>query len=407
MFVAMSAVDVRADPSDAFIDSIRERYPTEREIDRVLTEKMRRRGGPGFSGISLKTMEQGTAALVRHHIGDDFEISNGRWLQGGASKLQMAFELEWNGPAGGTRQVTTMVLRMGLPESIVETSRRREHLALQAMGGVVPVPACHWIDADGEYLPHPALIYEFNAGRTRPAARPSQQVTGIGINFGPQLRNPVARDFVDHLAAIHRADPTPLLHGEAFDPAEVGSNASVIRQVHWWLRVWEEDRGEAHPVIAVAAQWLIENAPPLDHVSIVHGDFRSGNFLFCESEERITAWLDWELSVLGDRHQDLTWTMSPYFGHFAEDGKTFLVSGLLTEDEFLHRYSAASGLIVDPQRLVYFRIFNTFVTCVHMFGTAYRVALQSKTHQDIVVAWLAMIGPIALANLTDLLEQHI
>ena len=38
-----------------------------------------------------------------------------------------------------------------------------------------------------------------------------------------------------------------------------------------------------------------------------------------------SAWLDWELAVLGDRHQDLTWATSLAYSHMAEDGKTLLV----------------------------------------------------------------------------------
>jgi aminoglycoside phosphotransferase (APT) family kinase protein len=29
--------------------------------------------------------------------------------------------------------------------------------------------------------------------------------------------------------------------------------------------------------------------------------------LYSEKTQKITAWLDWELAVLGDRHQDLAW----------------------------------------------------------------------------------------------------
>ena len=86
-----------------------------------------------------------------------------------------------------------------------------------------------------------------------------------------------------------------------FDAAQSGSNDAVIRQVNWWRRVWEEDRKEDDPLMEVTYNWLIRNAPKLDHVSIVHGDCRGGNFLFTEHDAKITAWLDWELAYLGDR----------------------------------------------------------------------------------------------------------
>lgn len=132
-------------------------------------------------------------------------------------------------------------------------------------------------------------------------------MTGVGTHCGPLLRPVLGQQFVQALAAIHTVPAARLSELTLFERAVVGSNASIVRQIHWWRRVWEEDRPEDLPLVNVAARWLIEHAPPRDHVSVVHGDFRAGNFLFAENSQRITAWLDWELAVLGDRHQDLTW----------------------------------------------------------------------------------------------------
>src|SRR3546814_16056206 len=81
-------------------------------MDRVLTRKMRLRSGPGYSPISLERLEAGARRLIARNIGEDFTLSRVRWLTGGASKIQVAFDIEWNGPAGDRRQSTPMVLRM-------------------------------------------------------------------------------------------------------------------------------------------------------------------------------------------------------------------------------------------------------------------------------------------------------
>lgn len=399
--------DVRDAPDDAFIAAVRARFPVEPEIDRVLTAKLRNRAGPGYQAIPLERLAEGSAALIRSAIGDDFAISNTRWLGGGASKLQMAFDLEWNGFDKGARRTTALVLRMEPPASIVETSRRREYEMLGLMRGVVPVPDCYWVDVEGAHLPHPGLIYGMAEGVTKPSARPLQQVSGIGTNFGPELRAILADQFVAHMAAVHTVPSDRFATLTAFEPAAVGSNASIVRQVNWWRRVWEEDRPEAVPLVEVAANWLVANAPALDHVSPVHGDFRAGNFLYSEETQKITAWLDWELAVLGDRHQDLAWTTGGHFGHYAEDDRTFLASGLLPAEALFERYEKASGLAVDPARLRYFRVYNDFASCVHMLGTAWRVARHAKTHQDVVVAWIAMIGNVIGGALCNTLEELI
>ncbi len=171
-------VDVRAAPDAEFLAAIERRFPVEAEIGRVLSRKMAGRTGPGYSAIPLQELIEGTRALIRSNIGDDFVLANARWLQGGASKLQIAFDLEWNGPDGGARRTTAMVLRMEPPAAIVETSRRREFEILRLMRGVAPVPPCYWIDAEGTYLPHPALVYGFAEGRTVPGA-PGRPAAGF------------------------------------------------------------------------------------------------------------------------------------------------------------------------------------------------------------------------------------
>ncbi len=52
-----------------------------------------------------------------------------------------------------------------------------------------------------------------------------------------------------------------------------------------------------------ADRWLQDNCPQPPRRTIVHGDYRIGNFI--EDKGRITAILDWELTHLGDPHEDL------------------------------------------------------------------------------------------------------
>ena len=123
-------------------------------------------------------------------------------------------------------------------------------------------------------------------------------------------------------------------------------------------RVWEEDRGGDLPVIEIAANWLERHPPQLDRVSALHGDYRSGNFLFDATTGRITCVLDWERGYLGNRHRDLAWTANRVFGCLAEDRRTFLASGLVPVERFFDDYQRASGLSVDEERLRYYTIFK-------------------------------------------------
>lgn len=389
-------------PSPAFIAALRKRFPTEREIDRVLTRKMERRGGAGYSPLPLEALVQGVQSLLSAELQTPFEISEAKWLSGGASKLQMAFTLAWT-PEGGKPEKTPMVLRMEPAESIVETSRRREFQLIRAFRGVVPVPPVYWCDSEGEHLPYPALVYGFAQGVTKPSAAQAG-VSGLGTHLPPALRAKLAPQFVDHLAKIHTFD----FHGkglDAFDVPETGSTQCALWGVNWWERVWEEDSDEDVPLVRLCAAWLRNNLPVLDRPVVVHADYRLGNFLFTEHDERISAWLDWELGRIGDRHQDLAWTTSRAFGHLAEDGKTFLTCGLLPETAFIEAYEQSSGLKVDAKSVHWHKVYNDYMMATLLLATGYRIARNGKTHQDVLVSWLMGIAYMLLEEMRSLIEE--
>lgn len=389
-------------PSAQWIATLRQRYTVEREIDHILTRKLERRSGPGFTPIALPDLLASLAALLRQEIGDDFLIEDARWLSGGASKLQMAFTLAWQRPGLGFER-TAMVLRMEPSESIVETSRLREFQLLKAFDGVVPVPPVFWCDADASHLPYPALVYGFAPGVTKPSTAVSG-VSGLGTRLPEDVRAALAPQFVEHLARIHRHE-----HGgaglSAFEVPAVGSTECAQWGLDWWERVWEEDCDEDSPMMRIAAAWLRRNMPVLDRASIVHSDYRVGNFLYTEHDMRISAWLDWELGRIGDRHQDLAWATSRAFGSIDEDGATFLVCGLMPEAAFLAAYQQESGLTVDPATMHWYKVYNSYSIAILTLATGYRIARNGKTHQDVLVTWLIGISSMILDEIRTLIEQ--
>jgi len=388
-------------PTAEWIEELRERFPCETEIDRVLTRKLLRRSGPGYSPVALDTLVQGLEALLRVEIGEGFEIAEPRWLTGGASKLQMAFHLTWNQPGVG-RTTSPMVLRMEPSEAIVETSRLREFQLIKAFEGHVPIPRAHWIDADGKFFPYPAIVYGFVQGVAKPSQAASG-VTGIGIKFRGDAREALGAQFIDHLACIHLFDWTKADLG-AFDKPELGTEA-VEWQLNWWERVWEEDSHQDAPLMRLAMAWLRLNMPPIDRISVVHGDYRPGNFLYTEHDNKMSALLDWELGHLGDRHEDIAYAMIGWYGHMADDAATYLISGFLPESEYFKAYEKASGLSINPKTVDYYRVLNAYKVGVIVNATGYRIADARKTHQDVLVAWLIGINAIAMTELRDMLEK--
>ena len=391
----------RQKPGDDVIAHIRARYPVEPEIDKILTRKMhRRRGGLGYTGVTLERLVEGTERLISERLGKAVMIANARWLSGGASKLQMQFDLDWGGPEGGPVHTERLVLRMEPAASVTESSRMREFEVIQAVEGIIPAPRAYWVDPDGDFLPYPAMIYAFATGTAKPSYD-AGKVSGLGQNYGPELRAKLAPQFVGLLARLHTIDVSAVKGMAHFTRPEVGSNASIIRQVNAMRRIWEEDRVDEEPIMEIIYRWLIDNAPPLDHVSIVHGDYRSGNFLFDEAKGEITVWLDWEGAAFGDRHQDLTYAGMPSFSHLADDDLTLVASGMMAEQDMYGAYEQASGLKVDPVRIAYFKIYNRYLIAMLTLAASARASRSRGTHQDVLVNFVVSLGYPALAELRD------
>ncbi len=403
--MGLSAADPRQNPDAAFIAELRTRFRVEPEIDRVLTRKMAQRGGAPYRPVTLDELAQALSRFLAGRLDQPFEVRDLRWMTGGSSKLQVAFALDWRGLDGtAAPHSTPMVLRMSPAESIVETSRRREFEVIRALSGLIPVPQVFWEDEDAEVFPYPAMISELVPGVAKPSTDTSGQVTGLGINYGLRLRPAVTQQFMGGLARLHTAN-VAALDLPSFEVPRTGTNEGILRQVAMWRRIWDEDRGEDEPLMRLAANWLEDNAPVLDHVSVIHGDCRSGNFLIDESDGRITAWLDWELAVLGDRHQDITWATGLAYSHMAEDGETLLVNGMLPLDQFYAAYEDATGLAIDQARIRYYRVYNAWAATIVCIATAYRAARGGKSHQDVVLTWLNGIGGLLLTQLHHALGE--
>jgi len=388
-------------PSPEWISSLRARFVTEREVDNALTRKLENRSGPGYQPVPLDELVDGVSALIRSNGDSSFEIADAYWLPGGASKLQMAFTVRWN-QSDATSEPSRMVLRTETAESLHTTSRRREFELLSALNGVIPVPTAYWVDHDATHLPYPGLVTEFADGVSKPTDTQSG-VSGLGTRLPPALREKLAPQFVERLARLHTFD-FRAENLRTFDIPDAGRQ-NAIWAINWWDRVWEEDADEDVPLVALASAWLRKNAPAVDQLSVVHGDYRTGNYLFTEHDSRINAWLDWELARIGDRHQDLAWSTSNAFATYDENGRNLLVSGLLTEEEFFEAYERASGLSVDQKSVHYYKVFNAYAMVVMTLATSYRVARNGKSHQDVLLSWLLGVGYMLMDDMRRLIEN--
>jgi aminoglycoside phosphotransferase (APT) family kinase protein len=267
---------------------------------------------------------------------------------------------------------------------------------------LVPVPPVYWLDDDGSAMGTPSLISGFTDGVQKPA-KVGSNVTGMGIHFSKDYRDALAPDYSRYMVALHRRT---LGAGElpSFVRAAVGTTEAALLLVNWWARTWAEDLYEEVPVSTLTEHWLRKNAPVLDHLSIVHGDFRTGNFLFDEASRRITAILDWELGYLGDRHGDLAWVLSDLY-ITREAGEPFHCGLFASEDALIEAYEGAGGLRIDKRTLHWHKVFCVWKQLILSLGCALRAG-DGMTHQDVLLTWLSAGGYVLSETLRRFLEKR-
>lgn len=369
---------------------------TEPQLAALLEMRKSRRGQPPY----MPQSDAAVADLLASYFAKEVpgaSVSAVSRLGGGASKEQFGFRLTQ--PGG---EPVRYVLRMDALEGITETSRQREYEILTAFQGVVPAPKPIWLDADAQHFPQPAMIMGWADGTPKPSTI-ELSVTGLGTVLGDPLRGLIRPQYLDILSKVHNFD-WQSAHLPSFTAPTEDPKQATRWLINFWTELLEQDAVAREPILRLAAQWLADNIPDCPKLSLVHGDFRTGNYLFDEATGQITAMLDWEMSYIGDFHDDLAWMTQPVFGT-KTDG-VFRVGDLFEgEAEFIRAYEAASGNTVDPVRLHYFKVFNNFKSYILVSVLGVRAAREQHNHQDVLLTFLAATGPMFVAELANLLSK--
>jgi len=264
---------------------------------------------------------------------------------GGASRETSRFVLAWR--EDGEPRERRLILRRDPPGSLIETDRKIEFAAYRAFHGTaVPVPEALWLEEDAGPLDFPFFVM---------AEIP-------GLEASPQaLFAPPYAAHLDAIAAqkwkilgeIAKADPEALGLVGTMPPVE--PERAWRRELDHWEGVLREDAQEPQPVIEAVIRRLRRSPPPPpERLHVVHGDYRTGNFLF-DAEGRIHAILDWEMAHLGDPLEDLAWGMNPIW-HWGQGVDR--VGGLATRADAIAWWEASSGLRADPDALHWWELFS-------------------------------------------------
>lgn len=373
--------------------------PMEHSLSELLDDRLRKRArGSALSirQVSLDEVYKQLGSFLSRQITGAFEVTGLKRMSGGGANTSYRFDLTHR------NNTASLVLRVKALGACCETHVPREFQMMQAVYGVVPIAKPYWVATGDTDFGAPAFICGMVPGVQAPPSA-TVKATGMGTRYGEPLRQLLAPQFVTYEATLHASDweARDLSH---FNKPRVGTTDAIDWRLAFWDRVWEEDKIEEHPTMLLARDWLWKNRPVADRISLLHGDFRNGNFLYDPESGQITGILDWELCSLGDRHCDLGYTMLQAWGYTGPDGK-FMNSGLLDTETFISEYERVSGLSVDKKRLHYYLVFAIYWSAIALYATAIRNADARLTQLDVMYNLIAGKGGFDIGELNRLIVE--
>ncbi len=369
----------------------------EPSVRRLMDRKARATHGAGpYAPVGASAVEAGLSSFFKARE-PDITVGAVTSMGGGASKEQYVVMLSKGGAVA-----IPYVLRLDALQSVMESDRLREYDVLRLVAPYVPVPDAVWVDPNGEAFGRPFLMTSFMSGVSKPTATANDSVSGMQTNMRADLRAALSPQFVDALAAIHRVPVNQDNLGSLGVP-DADPYQAARWQLNWWSRVWRDDKVVSHPLIAQVEVWLQTHLPADNGLVVVHGDYRTGNYLFDEKTRKITSILDWELAHIGDYHEDLGWAVQRMYSTVV-DGER-LVTGLMPREEFISSYERASGRTVSPVSLHYYEVLCAYKSTVATLASSVRAAAARHNHQDVLLSWLASCGYVFAAELCDLIER--
>ena len=263
-------------------------------------------------------------------------------IYGGSSQETFSFRAGWR--EGDTEIDRHLILRRDAAAGLVVAERDLEYNVYRALAGRgVPIPGVYFLELDPQWLERPFFIMDMCPGKPGSPFAPTDPYDGHGEAIGQQFWSILGR-----LAAIdHRAVGLEGLRGGN----AVGGFWSL--ELDRWEAILGDGEAHSEPAVRGALRWLRRNPPPEPaKPAIVHGDYRSGNFLFTP-DGTISAILDWEMCHIGDPLEDVAWGIDPFWP----------ITRHLPLDEGLAQWQAASGMTADRDALDWWRLFSAVKAC--------------------------------------------
>jgi len=264
-------------------------------------------------------------------------------LRGGAIQENWAVDIDVDGgPQAGSH---ALVLRTDAPTRVAASHGRAEEFALlrAARAAGVTVPEALWLCRDPAVLGRPFYLM-----RRIPGVAAGHRLVKDLPPGAP--RDALVERLGHELARVHSITPqtiAALAPDQLFDFLGPPSANPALDRIRLY-RAYLDDLDLQRPVLEWGLRWLELNARPVHAVTLVHQDFRTGNYLV--DARGLTAILDWEFCAWGDPMSDLGWFCAKCWRFGANEREA---GGIASRVPFYRGYEAGSGRRIDTASVHY------------------------------------------------------
>jgi len=300
--------------------------------------------------MSASDFETKLAAVLRRQIAGFKELVSAERLSGGASQETYRLVIR---DANGERRLAMRRAPGGVASERApgHPGLRTESLLMRvARQAGVPEPEVYAVLEPADELGD-GFIMQWLEGE----ALGARIVRGEAF---AAVRPKLAFECGQILARIHAIDLQKTGLDKLLDPMDP---AAFVDQT------WERYKlfHTPQPMIDYAGRWLKEHLPKNPRSTLVHNDFRNGNFMV--GPNGVVAVLDWEVAHIGDPMRDLGWicTNSWRFGR-----SDLPVGGFGEYADLFRGYESVSGIKVDPAHVKFWEVFGSFWWAVGCLGMA-------------------------------------
>jgi aminoglycoside phosphotransferase (APT) family kinase protein len=269
------------------------------------------------------------------------------------------------------------VLRRKPPGTLLPSAHAvdREYRVIAALNRVdYPVPRAHFLCEDAGVIGTPFYVMQCVEGRVLWDPLLPQQT--------PDERRAIYDSLGEAMARLHEVDFEALGLGDFGRPGNYFG-----RQIRRWTKQYQASETESVPEMDRLIEWLPENLPDDDTVTLVHGDMKLDNTIVHPTEPRVIAILDWELSTLGHPLGDLTYALSsrhvPGSPFEKLSDAELRERGVPTLDETVEAYCRRTGRKGVPA-LDFYMAYNLFRTAAIYQGILGRVRDGTAASENVM-----------------------